>query len=345
MSAGHRSAMQAPRDSDLAGAEAAMLRAARRAQRRAEEVARLADSSAASPKKAREAHAAEAGHDPRAISFSQAQGYEQIPGLLKLEELPSEARVRIWNEFYLSLRNSLDRRRRRIIKPWAVILAEKHLHHDVNSADEFNLDFGVICDEFRRSVETIPFNRVFDLIQFVLRNSSCPPDFAARMKSVFFRCRLAYAIDEGKPPTIVPTVTPEEGEAVVGALRTMREAGFGGAASHLRHASECINAGDWSGSVRESVHAVESVARQLDPDSRTLGPALISLEERGALHPALEAAFNKLYGYTSDEQGIRHAMLDPVDSSVGRDEAVFMLGACASFASYIWRKHKAEEAN
>ena len=37
-------------------------------------------------------------------------------------------------------------------------------------------------------------------------------------------------------------------------------------------------------------------------------------------------------------------MLAPADSNVGVDEAVFMLSACASFASYLWRKHMAREA-
>ena len=99
--------------------------------------------------------------------------------------------------------------------------------------------------------------------------------------------------------------------------------------------------GDWAGSVRESVHAVESAARQLDPNASSLAPALRSLEKRGALHPALKQALGKLYGYSSDEQGIRHALLDQEQASVGMDEAVFMLGACASFASYLWRKHTA----
>ena len=153
---------------------------------------------------------------------------------------------------------------------------------------------------------------------------------------------LAYAIDTGPPPTILPAVTPEEGRTVVDALRTLRQAGLDGSAAHLRAASACINAGDWPGSVRESIHAVESVARQLDPAAaQTLGPALDSLETRGVLHPALKGAFSKLYGYTSKEQGVRHALLDRANAQVGRDEAVFMLGACAAFASYLWRRHAA----
>ena len=183
---------------------------------------------------------------------------------------------------------------------------------------------------------------MFDLIQFVLRHPRCPRGFIRDMKRTFAECRLAYTIDFGPPPTIIPAVTPEEGDAVVGALRTLRDAGLDGSAVHLRKAAACINAGDWAGSVRESIHAVESVARQLDPEaSATLGPALSSLEKQGKLHPALKDAFSKLYGYTSDEQGIRHALLYRANAQVGQDEAVFMLGACASFASYLWRRHAA----
>ena len=156
---------------------------------------------------------------------------------------------------------------------------------------------------------------------------------------------MAYTIDTKRPPTILPAVAPEEANAVVEAFQALRQAGLDGSVVHLRKASACINRGDWAGSVRESIHAVESVARQLDPEAaRTLGPALKSLQRHGRLHPALTDAFSKLYGYTSDQQGIRHALLDQTDAQVGQDEAVFMLGACASFASYLWRKHVGGES-
>ena len=162
------------------------------------------------------------------------------------------------------------------------------------------------------------------------------------MKQEFADCRLAYTLDTEGPPTIIPSVTTEEGNVIVSALRMLRQTGLNASATHLRNASESINQADWAGSVRESINAVESVARQLDPKSAgTLGPALASIEQRGGLHPALKEAFNKLYGYTSNEQGIRHALLDRDTADVGMDEAVFMLGACASFASYLARKHAA----
>ncbi len=85
------------------------------------------------------------------------------------------------------------------------------------------------------------------------------------------------------------------------------------------------------------------MARQLDPKGgKSFDEAMKALEDRVRIHPALRKAFGGLYGYTSDEQGIRHALLDKPESPVGRDEAVFMLGACASFVTYLLSKSRGQ---
>ena len=276
----------------------------------------------------------------RMLTFSQAQGYEELPGPLKLEELPAAARTHIWNVFYTFI-DDTKASFGSIGINWDQILREKHILHDNLSLDEWYNSFEYDRRELRHSIENLPFNQVFDLIQFVIRHANCPPEFIDEMKRAFAHSMLAYTIGKAKPPTIIPSVTEAEGNTIVESLQLLRRAGLEGSASHMRNASECINNGDWAGSIRESINAVESVARQLDPKSSgTLRGALAALENRQALHPALKEAFTKLYGYTSNEQGIRHALLDRSSANVGIDEAVFMLGACASFASYLWRKHE-----
>ena len=81
---------------------------------------------------------------------------------------------------------------------------------------------------------------------------------------------------------------------------------------------------------------------RIDPNAgNTLGPALDSLEKAGVLnHRALKEAFSKLYGYTNDENGIRHALLEEEAAAVDLDDAVFMFGACASFAAYLVNRHE-----
>jgi hypothetical protein len=67
------------------------------------------------------------------------------------------------------------------------------------------------------------------------------------------------------------------------------------------------------------------------PGTTTLGPALAALEKQGHLHGGLKAAFSSLYGYSSDEEGIRHALVFKEEAQVDEADALFMLGACASY--------------
>lgn len=349
MSTRRKSPVQSERDPDVAGAETALQRAATRAMERAERVADIAVS-VKSPDKDGSLREVQVDCTPVQLSFSQAQGYEETQGRLKLGELPKDTRIRIWNLFFVAIdkckllgpRRPARRRIVLIAGHWVEILKASHLEFHNLPLDDWNPMFEANRSRLREYIQEQPFNQVFDLIQFVLRHPRCPPAFIRQMQRTFAECGLAYTIDVGPPPTILPAVTPEEGDAVVGALRTLREARLHGSATHLRAAAENIKVSEWAGSVRESIHAVESVARLLDSRAeRKLGAALAALEKRGVLHPALKEAFSTLYGYTSDEQGIRHALLDRTDAQVGRDEAVFMLGACAAFASYLWRRHAA----
>jgi len=52
------------------------------------------------------------------------------------------------------------------------------------------------------------------------------------------------------------------------------------------------------------------------------------------LHKGLKSAFGKLYGYTSDEKGIRHASLNG-DEMADEHLALFMFSTCASFCAYL----------
>ena len=65
-----------------------------------------------------------------------------------------------------------------------------------------------------------------------------------------------------------------------------------------------------------------------------MGDALKRLEEEKKIHPALKGAFTKLYGYTSDEGGIRHAE-GLLESDVTFEEAKFMLVTCSAFINYL----------
>jgi hypothetical protein len=91
---------------------------------------------------------------------------------------------------------------------------------------------------------------------------------------------------------------------------------------------------DYRNSIKESISAVEALVKTVTKsDKETLGDLLKDLERKGKLHPALKAAFSSLYGYTSDADGIRHALLD--EDRVTFDQGKFMLVACSAFTNYV----------
>lgn len=195
---------------------------------------------------------------------------------------------------------------------------------------------------FSKTLQRSPFNRFLDLVEIVV-NDRDGTALAENIANLFEEHAAAYRLDRSRRPyQLVPRSSMEQGETTSLAVETLHEAGMDGASSHLAEAASHINAQQYADAIADSIHAVESVARIIDPRAKTtLGPALTSLQEAAILkHPALTNAFKQLYGYTSDERGIRHSLLDKDAPDVDLDLAVFMYGACASFAAYLVNKNR-----
>ena len=209
--------------------------------------------------------------------------------------------------------------------------------------DEINMNYEQTMKFVKNVVLQKDFNSVLDLLELVSNEDASWRPFAEQVHHLFERHAAPYRFDSSQSPFhFIPRGSKEQGEATQRAVDTLRQAQMDGPTTHLRKAAEDMNGGRYAESVGNSIHAVESVARLIDPKAaKTLGPALKSLKDGGVLnHEALAKAFSALYGYSSNEQGIRHALLDRSEANVGLDEAMFMYGACASFAAYLVNKHR-----
>lgn len=95
---------------------------------------------------------------------------------------------------------------------------------------------------------------------------------------------------------------------------------------------------DYENSIKESISAVEAMCEiitGIKGKEATLGTMLKKLESNGVvIHSALKSAFNTLYGYTSDANGIRHAG-DIGGEASTFEEAKFMLISCCAFINYL----------
>jgi hypothetical protein len=92
---------------------------------------------------------------------------------------------------------------------------------------------------------------------------------------------------------------------------------------------------DYRNSIKESISAVESLSKIIIKNEKTtLGQALKEIEKKHQIPSSLKTAFSALYGYTSDEGGIRHSLLEN-DVTVEMEEARFMLITCSAFVNYL----------
>ena len=145
---------------------------------------------------------------------------------------------------------------------------------------------------------------------------------------------------------IAHEITPITNEVEINEIKTSLDIEFEGCKSHIKKGLSLLSdreKPDYKNSIKESISAVESICQIICKDDKaTLGKALNKLEESGTkLHRSLKEAFSKLYGYTSDEGGIRHAE-GLFESNVSFEDAKFMLVTCSAFVNYlvgVYSKH------
>lgn len=176
------------------------------------------------------------------------------------------------------------------------------------------------------------FNEVFDLIELVCKFCRMPQDLIGDVNRVFEQEYVGYRFVDGR---IVPITDENEIKSIEEACKSK----FEGPRAHIKKAVGFIadrERKDYKNCIKESISAVESICSIIvEDENATLGKAIKQLKDNGlTIHPALEKAFLNLYGYTSDEGGIRHSE-GMFESDVTFEEAKFMLVSCSAFVNYL----------
>jgi hypothetical protein len=202
--------------------------------------------------------------------------------------------------------------------------------------EKWHMAFAFLRDEFWKS----QWNEVYDFIEFVASNyperyEDINPKFRNYCNQIMEREVSAYRFVGAEITQMTSEEEIAEVEQALGAGDPMRPA-----ALHVKRALELLSdrkSPDYRNSVKESISAVEAACKVLTRSEKgSLDAALRQLKQQVGLHPALEQAFGKMYGYTSDAQGIRHALME--EPNLGFADAKFMLVACSAFVNYLLAK-------
>lgn len=273
--------------------------------------------------------------------FSQRKGIRPMQKALQRESMDGQLRNRLWSALKLTVLDNWQ-------GPTGYGYQDPH-------SGQIDLLFRFLwLDYFKNPIDTLPHSHderystlrehffrcewweVYDLLEFIMKN--VPENWSATLVQFI----NAYLQEENADyraigTQIVPITNPHEVEALQNAL----DIGLRGIEEHLQRSAQMLSdkrSPDYRNSIKESISAVEAVCQIISGKSKaTLPDCLKALKERKPIHPAFEQAIIKLYSYTSDEGGIRHALTDD-SASPSFGDAKFMLVSSSAFISYALTK-------
>ena len=196
-------------------------------------------------------------------------------------------------------------------------------------------------------IASAPYNEVLDIIEYIcnlLEPCSGTATVYQKFNNLFEQECIGYRFVSKQ---IVPIPDESEAQEIGQACQTP----FDGARAQLQKALGFLSDRehpDYKNCIKESISAVESVCKVISGNEKAaLKDALNSLIANGInIHGSLKSAILALYGYASDEGGIRHSERE-TESTVTFEEAKFMMVTCSAIVNYLvaeYGKHGAENA-
>jgi hypothetical protein len=269
------------------------------------------------------------------MRFSEREGFVHARNAFQVNSIDQALKNGLWNAVHIfvssKIRNmhSDDKTNMFVMRLWVNFFKETIDVRPTHPAD--------VRSRIRNYFFNCQWYQIYDLLEFILDGfpfSAEEKDGFRNQCNIFLeRERSAWRVVGGQ----IARLTSDEEIAAITEAEASTDA-FTPVAVHvqtaLKHLSDRQNP-DYRNSIKESISAVESACRIIAGNPKaTLSDALKQLEKSGVpLHPALRGAFNQLYGYTSDQGGVRHSLLD--ESTLDFEDAKLMLVLCSSFVNFL----------
>lgn len=271
-------------------------------------------------------------------SFSQRKGLKPVKSVIQVESIDEELRTGLWNAlnlFYWPPSGTTH------LFPDTVALCKLlWIYYFKKPLEGISNYWPHTFEEIRKYFFDCQWHEVYDFVEFVANNypdedKRVNPKFVDFCNAMLERELSAYRFVGG----VITQITSEE-EIVE--IEKALQVPLKPVTAHLKTALDFFadrKSPDYRNSIKESISAVEAISKLITGDKKaTLGEALKIIEKKSKveLHAALKKAFDSLYGYTNDAQGIRHALLK--ESNLDFEDAKFMLVSCSAFVNYLVAK-------
>lgn len=267
--------------------------------------------------------------------FSDRNGIKPENTVLQYEELDQRTRTALFNAFnrlFNELFTSMDSYRFK--NDFILAVFTEVYGQQVDYSKQPSQSF--CMETIKETIMLDDYDSVLTLIEFLFLGMKAIDKYnehriVDQLNAVLEREYVGYRFVNS---LITPITNEQELETLNEALQSSHKK----VSNHLDKAV-CLfsdrNNPDYENSIKESITAVEAMCEIIAGEQATLSSCLLKIKKSGiVIHPALEEGFKKLYAYTSDASGIRHA-----GSLTGKSatfaEAKYMLVSCSAFINYL----------
>ena len=264
-------------------------------------------------------------------------GFRPVRDAIQLDEMDSGLRTGLWNALQIGVLDQADVYNQLISTDDPVwrLLRMIWMSLFKRPLDSLSRFWQNTYQDIRRWFFAAEWYEVYDFVEFVVQNYPSE-DFrgplATLFNSVLAREMSGYRFVDLH---LVPITSPGEIDSIESALQSGNAK-----APHIVHLTRALalladrQDPDYRNSIKESISAVEAACQTVaKKPGATLSDALKALERNRTIHPALKEAFLRLYGWTSDADGIRHALTE--EPGADQSDALFMLVTCSAFINYL----------
>ena len=270
--------------------------------------------------------------------FSQRKGLKKSRVEIQIESMDDALRNRLWNVFFPHYLYGLNEYDWRIqgIRIFVTRFWDEYLKLTTIEAPN---ETTAIMSDLMKYFFKCDWNEVYDFLETIVDyfpSEEYNRDFIKKCNNVLESELAGYRfVGKEISPVTSEKEIAEIDEALSSPLKSVN--------LHLENSLRLFSdktKPDYINSIKESISAVEAICKLISKNEKTdLHGALAIIETQGKIniHPALRRAFINLYGYTSDADGIRHALKEEKVNS-DFDEAKFMLVTCSAFVNYLISK-------
>lgn len=286
--------------------------------------------------------------------FSERYGYKEISEKLNWENMTDRLRNRLWSTIYPLLDQEIINAGAGLVtisdklkalwkdflaKPIDFIETKANPYYQEQLYD-LSLKQIIPATMIKEDFFNFRWFEVYDLVEFLYKkflDEGKKRNYTEEVNRILLEEKAPYRFVSN---LITPITDKEEIEELVKALNFPQDK-YKPAKEHLEKSLSLLSDRenpDYANSIKESISALESLVQILLGEKGTLGDLIKKLN----VHSALKQGFSNIYGWTSDEGGIRHGKTgEPLEP--GLAEARYMLITSSAFINYLIAKEESEK--